>query len=228
MYLDFGIKNSTLGQWEAVIPGIATGIKSIFGGGKTQAQKQAESEQRRVGRAKSIVDSLPTLNRFPQLKSQLYSYLANCMPVGCPCEPLAAYIASSFPREVGEEIMGLSPSIMGTARAGEFITNWQGCMRPKLATMKMSSQIPPPVSEVTVTNGPPIITTEIAPWPTRDFPWTTPPIAPIPQAPTIVTATGAPSPVMQAGLGIDPQTLLIGGGVALGAILLSQGRKRRR
>jgi len=238
MYLDFGVKNSTLDQWEA-IPGI---IKNIFGGGKSQAQKKAESVSRREGRAGNIINALPSLAQVPKLQAELYSFLRNCMGQGtCPDSgPLAQMIVSRYPRETGVEFMRMSPTVMEKRGGYHFITKLQESLRPMLSSMKpLSEFLGPPTQVITPTPPsrpvyipptvrPPTLTTEITPWPTREFPWTTPPIvSPATQAPIIVTAPGQ-APIMKAGLGIDPQTLLIGGGVALGAILLSQGGKRRR
>jgi len=262
MYLDYSIKNSTLasyhslgsglGQWEAAIPAATNIFSKIFGGGKSEAQKKAESVSRRKGRAKNIVDAIPTLNQLPSLKARLYSYLANCMPedtAPCHCEPLANYIANNFPLEVGQEVMRISPTVMEKKRGYTFITSWQKCLAPKLSRMKSLSKlqspvVTPPVSAppiVTGTIAPPIVTGTIAPlppgeaksWWERLLERTATPSVLAPTPPIIVTPSSAivsPSsaPVIQAGVGkIDPQTLLIVGGVGLGAILLSQGKKRR-
>jgi len=68
VYLDFGVKNSTLDQWQAAIPAATNIFSKIFGGGKSEAQKKAESVSRREGRAGNIINALPSLVIYPHRK----------------------------------------------------------------------------------------------------------------------------------------------------------------
>ena len=131
-----------LGQWQGLVD-VVTQSKPLWQtflpGQKSEAQKQKESAQRRVGRAKAIVDSIPTFARFPELGNRLYSYLAACMPgptPACSADTLANYIALNFPFEVAEDIMRLNPAIMEKKRGYSFITEWQRLLKPKMSFMK--------------------------------------------------------------------------------------------